>query len=234
VERGVKFGAHIASTGRSELKVAQYAMASNGFKGEVPRELRETDLDDIAAGKSKKPRGDGRGLRKLQSIEENVRNITSGLSGVSMNLGGEKSYAEKRKDLEILWTDRSESYLTKRSVEKKDSIVKWFNMAGDRHPNLEREKGWDKPARILGMVAFGSLRMANHTQSLITEIQHRDPITVVEDDWNFTQLKKHLQDMVIAEIKQKEPSIKEADLKERAKFFKPESTARFESVDLEN
>jgi hypothetical protein len=36
VERGVKFGSHLASTGRSELKVAQYAMASNGFKGEAP------------------------------------------------------------------------------------------------------------------------------------------------------------------------------------------------------
>ena len=116
MERGVKFGAHLASTNRSELKVAQYAMASNGFKGEAPIEILENDLDD--ADKQRR-RGDTRGLPKLMDMEKNVRDIvTQKLSRVTLSFESAIEYGDRRDKLKKLWTDQSQTFLVKRSDDK--------------------------------------------------------------------------------------------------------------------
>jgi hypothetical protein len=121
VERGVKLGSHLASTGRSELKVAQYdAMASNGFKGETPTEIREKDLED---NNKKRMKGDTRGLPKLKDIEASVRSIGKRLVGVAWKLGGGFQFSEVRKQFAAQWTDKSTSFLTQRSKDKKNSIM---------------------------------------------------------------------------------------------------------------
>jgi hypothetical protein len=235
VERRAKFGSHLASTGKSELKVAQYDMASNGFKGEAPTEIREKDLEDTTS-KKKRTRGDIRGLPKLKDIEANVRSIEKRLVGVAWRkLGGAIQFGEVRKQFVMQWTDKSTTFLTPRSENKKNSII--AHPAGNQNASMnqwEREKGWDKQPRILGMVAFSDLRTDPHRNDIILEIRARKPHLYVDSDDNNTQLKKQLQQIVIDEIKDADQTLKESEVKEKAKYFKPKSSAGFEPVELEN
>jgi hypothetical protein len=49
---------------------------------------------------------------------------------------------------------------------------------------------------------------------------------------NYIQLKKQLQQIVIDEIKDADQTLKESELKEKAKHLKPKSSAGFEPVEL--
>jgi hypothetical protein len=67
------------------------------------------------------------------------------------------------------------------------------------------------------------------------EIRKRKPHLYVDSDDNYTQLKKQLQQIVIDEIKDSDQTLKESEVKEKAKYFKPKSSAGFEpAVELEN
>ena len=235
VERGVKFGAHLASTNRSELKVAQYAMASNGFKGEAPLEIREDDLDDMDEKRSR--RGDTRGLPKLNDMEKNVRDITQKLSGVTLRFESATKYVERREELKQLWTDKSETFLAKRSDDKKNSVVSRLHGVDENAESSnqwERETGWDKQPRVIGKIAFGDLRKDAHKGDIIVELRERMPNTPIDNDWNYTQLKKQLQEHVMNEITTEHPTLKPSEVKDMAKSFKPKSNARFDPVELEN
>jgi hypothetical protein len=57
------------------------------------------------------------------------------------------------------WADNSTTFLTRRSEDKKNSII--ARLTGNQNVPMnqwEREIGWDKQTRIIGMVAFSDLR----------------------------------------------------------------------------
>jgi hypothetical protein len=143
-------------------------MASNGFKGEAPTEIREKDLED----NNKRTRGDTRGLPKLKDIEANVRSIGNRMVGVAWKLGGAIQFGEVRKQFLMQWTDKS----TGISEDKKNSII--AHLTGNQNASMnqwERERGWDKQPRILRMVAFSDLRKDPHKNDIILEIRTRKP-----------------------------------------------------------
>jgi hypothetical protein len=193
--------------------------------------VRENDLED----NKKRTRGDTRGLPKLKDIEANVRSIGKRLIGVAWKSGGAIQFGEVRKQFVMQWTDKSTTFLTRRSEDKKNSII--ARLTGNQNASMnqwEREKGWDKQPRILGMVAFSDLRKDPHRNDIILEIRTRKPHLYVDSDDNYTQLKKQLQQIVIDEIKDADQTLKESEVKEKAKYFKPKSSAGFEPVELEN
>jgi hypothetical protein len=110
------------------------------------------------------------------------------------------------------WTDKSTTFLTRRSEDKNQ----W-----------EREIGWDKRPRILGMVAFSDLRKDPHRNDIILEIRTRKPHLYVDSDDTYTQLMKQLQQILIYEIKDADQTFIESEVKEKAKYFKPKPSAGF-------
>jgi hypothetical protein len=85
------------------------------------------------------------------------------------------------------------------------------------------------------MVVFSDLRKDPHRNDIILEIRARKPQLYVDSDDNYTQLKKQLQQIVIDEIKDADQRLKESEVKEKAKYFKPKSSfTGFEPVELEN
>jgi hypothetical protein len=87
----------------------------------------------------KRTRGVTRGLPKLKNIEANVRSIGKRLVGVAWKLGGAIQFGEVRKQFVMQWTDKSMTFLTRRSEDKKNSII--AHLTGNQNASMNQ---WER------------------------------------------------------------------------------------------
>jgi hypothetical protein len=116
--------------------------------------------------------------------------IAMELSKIATDMGPE-AYNAMRKKIANSLTEKSESYLEKRSESRIDELV--ANLEVEKAPNArERKTGYDVAPRLLGQVPFSELRKNRHTVCLELELRARG--VQFDEEENFTNKMKKLKE----------------------------------------
>jgi hypothetical protein len=159
-ERAVKIGLSMAKTGKSERKASMYALASNNFITKHEREDTDNGPSQNAAhnddnGPKKHLRGHYRGVQKAINVEATASKIATELAKIASDMGP-AAYGDMHAQISSSLTEKSESYLQKRSDARIDELVR--NMNVQKAPNAREWKtGYDIAPRLLGIVPFSQV-----------------------------------------------------------------------------
>ena len=104
-------------------------------------------------------------------MEATASKIATELAKIASDMGPE-AYGDMHARISRSLTDKSESYLQKRSDARIEELVR--NMNVEKAPNArERKTGYDVAPRLLGLVPFSEVRKDRHTACLELELMAR-------------------------------------------------------------
>ena len=186
-----------------------------------------TILDYETPGK-KHSRGHYRGIQKALDVYATATKIAMELAKIASDMGP-TAYGEMHARISRSFTEKSESYLQKRSDDRIEELVR--NMNVQKAPNAREQKtGYDVAPRLLGLVPFSEVRKDRHNRCLELELIARGiPFAATE---NFTNILKKLRQAETNRLTTEHPSIDSKDHdKKHFKTISPQAV--FEYLEFE-
>ena len=152
------------------------------------------------------------------TINNMVKNVThdqiTTVSTIAGNMGGEE-FLKARKELWGKLTDKSKSFLARRSKKRIDSMIS--NMNSDKAENSrERRTGYAIAPRLLGLIPYSDLRKALHMECLHKELLARFCSYTSTEKWT-TKLDR-LKEQELNRLQEENPKLDRKKLDK--KYFK--------------